>query len=348
MKKLLYTLLLSALYILPLTAQWAVFTPDIPDAVGTSFVHTVSSEAAWAVALQYTVDESGFGIAGSDKGYFFRTQDGGETWTHGLIPMGEVPLLTSIFALDADTAWVTGLDMASGISYILKTTDGGLHWTEQTAAFTPGVSWANFIYFKDAFNGICMSDASPSPDTEMPYFELYRTADGGEEWMRIPASELPALLAPDEYGVSGGYDGIGDHLWFSTAYGRIIFTKDGGDSWQVSESGLDYVLFLSFADTLNGIAATPPLGGAITEDGGHTWTDIIPDWPITFPTSAAMIPGSQYILLVTADNFVSGPFTTHISPDKGATWIEIGSGEEAGWGDRTNSARMPTRWRICH
>jgi photosystem II stability/assembly factor-like uncharacterized protein len=315
-----------------LAAQWAVFTPDIPDTIGISHVHTVSAEVAWAVGIQYEVFPTGFDIAGLDKGYFFRTMDGGNSWSHGEVPMGGVPFLSNIHAYDANTAWVSGLDLVSGANKIFKTTDGGATWAEQTStAFTDFASWVNFVYFKDATNGLCMSDATPSPDEETPHFEIYRTSDGGQQWVRIPAAQLPEPLAEDEYGVSGGYDAIGDHLWFGTSYGRVIFTQDGGDSWQVSESGLDYVLYLSFADTLNGIAATPPLAISLTEDGGHTWTDITPEWPLTFPTSAAMIPGSQYILLVTADDFVNGPFTTHISPDKGATWIEIGSGEEAGW-----------------
>lgn len=330
MKTLLYTLAFFCCSHL-LSAQWAVFTPDIPDTLGVTYVHTVSEEVAWAVGIQFLVEETGFDIAGNDKGYFFRTIDGGATWTHGLVPMGDVPFLSNIHAYDADTAWVAGVDLANGTSHVFKTTDGGAQWTELSLAFTPFVSWPNLVHFKDATNGICMSDASPSPDNETPHFEIYRTADGGQQWSRIPASVLPAPIAEDEYGVAGAYDGIGDHLWFGTGYGRVIFTKDGGDSWHVSDSGLEFVGFLSFADTLTGIAAIPPFGISLTEDGGETWADITPDGPFTFFVSAAMIPESGYILVVTADNFLTGPFTTRISPDKGATWMEIGSGEEAGW-----------------
>lgn len=329
MKKIFYTLL-SLLYILPLSAQWAVFTPDIPDTVGVSHVFPASPDVVWALAMQYDVTPTGFELRGAERAYFFRTTNAGDSWSAGLVPMGAAPYLSSIHATGPDTAWVVGVDLAGGESYVLKTTNGGTAWNAVSGIpFTDFQSWPNFIHFQDAMNGVLMSDPTPSPSNPVPHFEIYRTADGGNQWTRVSAGQIPAALF-DEFGVAAAYDAIGDHIWFGTSSGRIFSSRDGGASWESTDTGVDFINFVSFSDTLTGIVATPPFEVSLTEDGGQTWTDITPPGEFTFFVSAAMVPESEYVVLVTADNFVSGPFTTLISPDKGATWLEIGSGEEAG------------------
>lgn len=329
MKKFFFTLL-SVLYILPLTAQWAVFTPDIPDTVGVSHVFPASPDVVWALAMQYDVTPTGFELRGAERAYFFRTTNAGESWSAGLVPLGAAPYLSSIHATGPDTAWVVGVDLAGGQSYVLKTTDGGTAWNAVSGIpFTDFQSWPNFIHFQDAMNGVLMSDPTPSPSNPVPHFEIYRTADGGNQWTRVSAGQIPSSLF-DEFGVAAAYDAIGDHIWFGTSSGRIFSSRDGGASWESTDTGVDFINFVSFSDTLTGIVATPPFELSLTEDGGQTWTDITPPGGFTFFVSAAMVPESEYVVLVTADNFVSGPFTTLISPDKGATWLEIGSGEEAG------------------
>ncbi|MCC6279953.1 MAG: T9SS type A sorting domain-containing protein [Saprospiraceae bacterium] len=341
MKKLL--LLAFCLFSLRLAAQWQAFTPNIPDTVGIQALDAVDEHTAWAVAIKYFVDSAGYQPAGSDKGYYVRTTDGGATWSAGILLMGQVPSFSNVSAIHADTAWVAGLDYGDFSNHLVRTVDGGQTWTPQlTEGFQQPTSYINFVHFWDAQNGIACGDPSASDTDTTLFFEIWRTGDGGQTWARVPAANIPPSL-PDEYGLAASFSAHGQYIWFTTSSysatpvpGRVFRSADKGLHWEVFETGLHSLVYFSFADTSRGAVATfdftiEELQLQVTQDGGATWTDaVLPDKQHKLASLVA-VPGSGFLVLVYFDDPVSGPFVTMLSKDMGATWQQIGSGELAGW-----------------
>ena len=124
-----------------------------------------------------------------------------------------------IDALNADTAYVV-------TSEIFKTTNRGNTWVMQITNFSTG--FANCIHFFDANNGVATGDPNGG------YFEIYTTTNGGDNWVRVPSSNIPAPL-PGEMGIVSSFAAYNNTFWFATfgaATGqRIIGSTDRGYTW---------------------------------------------------------------------------------------------------------------------
>ncbi len=334
--KSIFTLLLLA-FNLPIHAQWQAFEPALPEPVGTFDLRIAPGDpdVAWAIALKYQVSANGYTQLPMDSIVFTKTSDGGETWQGGMIPIGIGPYGNSIVPIDANTAWATGIDVVNYASYVLQTTDGGQTWVRHLEdAFLGATSYVDFVHFFDAQNGIVMGDPAESPGNPVPFFEIYTTSDGGENWQRVTPNLIPPAL-PNEFGIDHLYDTRGDTVWFGTVNAtnftslRMYRSVDRGANWTAANSPAHWPF--SFADGQYGIGAEQ-LSSAQTElylttDGGDTWT-ALPPLNFGYLTSIAMVPGSRYVVAVLRTNNIAGPFKTILSTDLGQTWTEIGDGSE--------------------
>ena len=123
-------------------------------------------------------------------------------------PLPQGNSLSSVSFTDANTGAAVG---AGGT--ILRTTDGGAHWTSQTSGIL------NTLYgvsFKDANTGIAVGD----------YGTIFRTTNGGASWMYLDGptytfnySLKGVSLTNSNTGTAVGSPGI------------IIRTTDGGATW---------------------------------------------------------------------------------------------------------------------
>ena len=322
-----------------LHAQWQPYTPNLSDTVGTFDLRIApdNDQVAWSIAMKYEVLADGYNPLYIDSIYYTRTADGGTTWSGGTVPMGIAPFASNISPISATTAWASGTDV-DYVSYVLRTDDGGTTWTRQLEdGFTGPTSYINFVYFWDAQQGIAVGDPAASTTDSVPFYEIYTTSDGGQQWERIPSSNIPA--ADNEYGYTSLYRVADDYIWFGTANATtgenkgLFRSKDRGQHWEALALPTDLAGLFSFADTLHGITrhwtgTNYKLG--YTEDGGTTW-QYQPDLPGTdFFSSFVLIPESYYILAVRTPDFITGPYRTSLSKDLGESWIELGTGENAG------------------
>jgi hypothetical protein len=106
--------------------------------------------------------------------------------------------------------------------------------------------------------------------------------------------------------------------------------------WEVFEANAPYLTNLSFVnDTLGASAfydiATFAYGYQVTQDGGANWTDVTPAGIQPYAATFTMVPGSGALVLVVYEFPVAGPFTTLVSTDLGANWLQTGTDELAGW-----------------
>lgn len=333
---------ISLFFLLTITllssAQWTSKIPQTTDTVLIEHNQVLDANIVWmgGNAQKWDADFEFWDYGKAIR--YYNTIDGGTTWQSGRIPhnSNSHQSLSSLNAIDGNSAWAAILDADSGTNHIYSTADRGANWTARaTNIFTHDDSYINAIAFKDALNGVIIGDPVPDTDPNTPFFEIYRTTDGGNNWTRIAQSKIPATLT-DEYGAFKECKRIGDKIWFSTDGGRIIYSTDGGQNWQASNCGSGYTGYLDFVDNMHGICASEDTlisnKGSVeiktSSDGGLSWQYAkSPYKDSTYFWTLTMIPGSYYLLANNSITYEGGPFETWLSKNNGVTWVQIGQGD---------------------
>ena len=286
----------------------------------------VNERIVWAISNSIT-----------DSGNVFtRTIDSGDTWAPGTVneAMGMAP--TSIYALNADTAWMSMYDKKNWGGGIFRTNDAGQHWTKQaTAKFAAPNGFPNAVCFFDALNGVALGDPNNG------YFEIYTTSDGGENWLRVPGNNMP----PSNFTAaqSTAFFKLDNSLWFVAIDGRVFNSQDKGIHWTASQtiffgiqeypSQVGQIVFKNQNDGLINFkkfnTRHSPFYFKGTGDGGKTWEKrtfapfAISD-SVVF-SKIAFVPGSQSTWVgnyrVYKNKRSSPGFA--FSKDDGKTWIPV-------------------------
>ena len=155
--------------------------------------------------------------------------------------------LRSVYFTNSNIGWIVGF---SGT--ILKTTDGGNSWSQQTSGTEQDLY---SVYFVDASTGWVVGCGST----------ILKTINGGESWVQ-------------QYGV--GTDNLrsvcfanANTGWTVGNYNKILKTTNGGSDWSPQSSGINnHFRSVFFVDTNTGWIAG--YDGTIlkTTDGGSSWT----------------------------------------------------------------------------
>lgn len=169
-------------------------------------------------------------LAVGERGHILRSTDHGAHWKQVAVPTNS--LLTSIFILDKNTAWVTGHEMT-----LLSTSDGGVTWQvshRQAGEDQPLLD----VWFKDRQNGIAIG----------AYGALLSTQDAGKNWHNAPLQLKPsqhdssnATALEDEeflpdYHLNNLMVARDNTLYIAAEAGFLYRSDDGGTQWQVLES----------------------------------------------------------------------------------------------------------------
>ena len=201
----------------------------------------------------------------------YYSPDFGETWEERgfTIHTGFYVPLFDVEFVDRYTGWVVGME-----GYIYRTDDGGLTWTQQVYGVSKFVTRAKFLNSMvgwaacgDAIYARTSSGGNPPPNgwtagPTIPYAtELYGVA---------PFDSLEAFYAAGDPINRGGQ-------------GFLIYTMDGGTSWQIiiQDSVYDYfdVFFVDYDNGwLVGGTDTLPYEPKIycTDTHGAVWDDCTP------------------------------------------------------------------------
>lgn len=228
---------------------------------------------------------------------YAQTTDGGKTWIEGTVPGAEELDFRDVEAFGASTAFLLSIGPGEN-SRIYKTVDAGRNWVLQFKNPDPD-AFFDAIAFWDDRHGVALSDPVQGQ------FRLIITEDGGANWKRLEAKDLPPALANESaFAASGtclithGENGV----MFCTGGGkssRIFHSHDRGQHWTVVETPIFSnnescgAFSIAFRDRDQGLIVggdyrkPNELGttAARTKDGGKTW--VLLEKPFPFRSCAA-------------------------------------------------------------
>jgi photosystem II stability/assembly factor-like uncharacterized protein len=313
MKTYIRTVVIILCFVSSIMGQWTKQNSTFPKGVSTMWISSVNENVAWVAGYKKPFPTSYTG--------YMKTIDGGNNWNYNTIS-SENGTITGLCAIDENNAWVCAWDKSERISgRVYKTVDGGSTWTRQTTAYPDSGSAPGFIHFFDANNGVTVGDPKGG------YLEVYTTSDGGENWMRVPKSNIPAATA--EFASVSVYTVSDDMIWhIMYNSGRIFYSSDKGVHWKASYPQLPdatKTCQCAFQNETIGIVVNYPSTIKKTTDGGASW------FKITAPSGINMnwisyVPGTVNTYVITCDEANPGSAYTN---DGGNTWTTIDSVEHS-------------------
>ena len=236
---------------------------------------------------------------------------------------------------------------------LLRTTDGGRHWTKVEL---PGGTPTGGLAFVSDQQGFATGMVSANRrSVHCPLDQIWTTSDGGSRWQSVAgtcsAYQLTSLAFPS---ASTGFAAGGQYLKYS-GYGEelvMLKTTDGGRRWGRAyyasvpgPAALDINPFgeVAFFNPSDGLAldggqtmgGNAPVGGHLwrTTDGGRSWSEL-------------GVKGLRLVLdgrggaWVVGGQFGDGGDVLWRSVDRGRTWAPLGNpgrvtvNAVAGYGDQ--------------
>jgi photosystem II stability/assembly factor-like uncharacterized protein len=268
------------------------------------------------------LDDGRHAWAACEAGEIMRTEDGGRHWervfTPGIDKYGRV---NDVSFLDENEGYAVGKHEFFGGAdmKVLQSLDGGRSWTVRSVFHTPqdikscdavapgvvvvlGVNDTTNDGLNISYDGgLTWTGISPQGagfigniDFLTPELgwaagnEIYKTTDGGTSWTQqaSPPNHMINISMFDER-----------HGWAVGAWGEVLHTDDGGDTWVPQDLGTDEHLW--------GVSAVSPtecwvaaLVGIVfhTTDSGATWTsETLTQPPTNFETMAFSAPGNGWV-----------------------------------------------------
>jgi photosystem II stability/assembly factor-like uncharacterized protein len=301
--------------------------PTVPTAAPTPVLTPQAISTRQLLQAVSVVSEAVVWVSGHG-GTWARSEDGGATWTTGVLPGGDSLQFRDLHALDAKRAWLmsAGNGAASRIYY---TEDGGKNWTQQ---FRNGNSKAFYdcMAFWDDKHGVALSDGVDE------IFPLLLTKDG-QSWGLLSEAASPHSRSGEGSFAASGTCLVarnGRFAWFGTGaaadgQARVFRTTDAGRTWRGADTPIATgasagIATVAFRDTLHGVAmggniAKPDtflLNVAITSDGGATWEPgAMPPFPGAVFGAAYALNGGPPLLVAV------GPRGAAVSWDDARSWI---------------------------
>ena len=243
-----------------------------PQSTGTGFdfssIQFTHPDTGFAAGFNGILDD--FGILHKRGGGIIKTSDGGASWSQ--VHSSAVSGLNALRTCGAGTGWSVG---TTGL--LLQSADHGSAWNTRSKGVSGPLT---SVFFIDPDTGWTIASGL-----------IYKTTDGGENWIAGPGPVLedPRLenisfrslqfVNADTGIVTGSYI-LQSNTMFEMA-STILRTFDGGATWRTERRGdYEYILDLQMLDPDTGFAIGITVDmsvGALksrflaTVDGGKSW-----------------------------------------------------------------------------
>lgn len=237
----------------------------------------------WYYDVMFVDSLNGWCVGGRGEkfpstGLLLHTSDGGRSWSAQ--GFDSTQCLYGVTFADTATGWAVGGDWGGSHvnAIVLRTTDGGLNWEELTGNDLPTPNKLEAVTFVDALNGWVIGSKAT----------ILRTTDGGASWenkyegLECDSLEVDTLTGdticvdtiflptPTLYAVAA----IGSsHCWVVGKQGAIMYTGDGGTTWNQQSSGTtEDLCAVTFIDASTGWVIGDKGIILYTDNGGDTWS----------------------------------------------------------------------------
>ncbi len=259
--------------------SWSLLDNDFGDNTRILDFFAYSAEDLWLILEQDTLNKH---EKLDNKSYHvYHSGDSAMSWEE--IYSSADTYLRGVFFINDSIGWIYGSNYK-----ILNTNDGGNNWSIQYIDTLTGFI-KNCRFINDS-TGYAVGDNSL----------ILKTSDQGTSWNamgELPAySSLNSIFPLDE-----------DNIWTGGSLGRIFFSKDGGNSWEMKQLAIGEEVFdLYFKNDVTGWAASASGKLYYTSTGNTLWdttefsTENLRD--IFFlDDDHGWIAGSQGLILKTTD-----------------------------------------------
>lgn len=214
--------------------------------------------------------------SGSDS-RIYRTTDGGKTWVKVKENNHTQGFYNGMAFWDDKIGLLAG-DPVAGVPYLLKTIDGGESWSEISADRIPPLRDGEYGFAASGTHIATQGDSSVYIGTGGSVARVFYSQDQGESWAVV---NTPMIAGDASQGIfslafknrSFGMAVGGDYTREAEGKDNVIVTRDGGQTWGLSEGAkLDYRSCIKFAGAF--IIVAGPSGTDISYNEGATFKKI--------------------------------------------------------------------------
>lgn len=299
------------------------------------------------------VSQDGTGLAVGAYGLIYLKDKNDVKWSRLL--SGTNDRIHCIYFIDENVGWAGGNRYGNPYKkIILKTTNGGKQWKTQLEKNISSYSRC-FYFINDLLGWHATSNNAPK---ELVGAGLYRTTDGGENWISVHSADFSSVffINQDTGWVTSDYDGYSGGIYksmdggttlikkssisttsiyfsdqnvgWATSVEGILKSTDGGETWiNKSNSTRSYV---KFYDSNIGMCVGKE-SISVSTDGGETWYDK------TGPTLQTI----NFINSTTVFGYTSEG-TIYKTTNLGASWETLNTG--LGFGETAFFINEYTGW----